>query len=477
MKRICCCLLAALLLVQSACALAIASRYGEAFTLAGEGSIVPIPAAYEVYTTVKYLGDAGFMNHPGDLFVGPDGLIYIADTENNRVLKLSRDGEVLSIYTEAQGTALKMPRGVYVGGDGGIWIADTGNLRIAVLNADGSDRAQYTKPDSPLLENNFTFDVQKLYVAETGYIYALKGANLISLDQQNNFHGYLGAAEVGFSLSRFLIRIFGSRAQVERTVKQEPSTYSNFMIGADGMIYGLLTGTRQDQIRRLNSVGNNTYPKGVYGITFEGTNGNPAPPTLADVAVQANGILSVLDSTNGLIYQYDQEGNLLVVFGGLGEGGGLYQLPVSIAAGADGYLYVLDYTLGSMTVLRPTHFIQQVHQAVTLHGEGRYDEALTHWREVLRMDANYMLAHQGVAKILGKQDDWSGALAEYTLAGDKDGYSEAFGEYRQQVFRDNFLPVVLIAAAIVFAAGKLLFFARRRARIWAKDVQMGGDLS
>ena len=207
MKRFCACLLTALLMMSSA----FAAVGVDAFVADKDENYIPIPAAYEVYTTFKNLDDYGFMNHPEDIFIGKDNLLYVADTENNRVLVMNREGVVLEEITEACGKKLSKPRGVYVGDDLSIWIADTGNLRLATLNADRTDRKAYGKPDSALLENSFTFDVQKLFVANTGYIYVLKGANLIAIDEANNFRGYLGADDVGFSLSRTLIRIFGSK--------------------------------------------------------------------------------------------------------------------------------------------------------------------------------------------------------------------------------------------------------------------------
>ena len=250
-------------------------------------SFIPIPAAYEVYTTIKNLGESGFMNHPEDLFLAPDDTVYVADGDNNRVLQMTRDGQVLREITEGCGAKLKKPRGVYVHPDGSIWIADTGNLRIVTLNADLTDRKVYVKPESSLLGANFTFDVQKIFVANTGYIYALKGANLIAMDEANNFRGYLGADKVGFSLSRFLIRLFGSKSQVERTVKQEPASYSNFYIGADNMIYGILSNKNTAQIRKLNSVGTNTYPEETYGFVLpnhaSGAVSKVLEPTFADI--------------------------------------------------------------------------------------------------------------------------------------------------------------------------------------------------
>ena len=409
MKRFCACLLTALLMMSSA----FAAVGVDAFVADKDENYIPIPAAYEVYTTFKNLDDYGFMNHPEDIFIGKDNLLYVADTENNRVLVMNREGVVLEEITEACGKKLSKPRGVYVGDDLSIWIADTGNLRLATLNADRTDRKAYGKPDSALLENSFTFDVQKLFVANTGYIYVLKGANLIAIDEANNFRGYLGADDVGFSLSRTLIRMFGSKSQIERTVKQEPASYSNFYIGADNMIYGILSNKETAQIRKLNSVGNNTYETKKYGFTLEDKEGKPLHPTMADITVEANGIITVVDRITGLIYQYDQEGNLLCTFGGIGTVGGLFQIPVSIDHDSEGFLYVLDYNTGSITVFKPTHFIKLIHQAVTLHGEGRYAEALDYWQQALKIDSNYALAHQGVAKVMGKQENWEDALASY----------------------------------------------------------------
>ena len=443
-------------------------------------TFIPIPAAYEVYTTIKNLGDAGFMNHPEDIFIAPDDTVYVADGENNRVLQMTREGVVLREITQGCGMALKKPRGVYVHTDGSVWIADTGNLRIVTLNADLTDRKEYVRPDSTLLGENFTFDVQKIFVANTGYIYALKGANLLTLDESNQFRGYLGADKVGFSLSRFLIRLFGSKSQIERTVKQEPASYSNFFIGSDNMIYGILSNKNTAQIRKLNSVGTNTYPEETYGFTLPDTSAGATnkelEPTFADITVEDNGIITVVDRGTGLIYQYDQDGNLLCCFGGLGNTGGLFQIPISIDADSEGYLYVLDYQNNEITVFKPTHFIELVHEAVTLHGEGRYDEALVYWQEALEIDSNYALAHRGVAKIMGKQEDWGSALRSYELAGDREGYSEAFSEYRHEYFRQHFLLVVVAVVVIAFAAVKLLALAKRKADQWADDVQMGRGL-
>ena len=97
MKRFCACLLTALLMMSSA----FAAVGVDAFVADKDENYIPIPAAYEVYTTFKNLDDYGFMNHPEDIFIGKDNLLYVADTENNRVLVMNREGVVLEEITEA----------------------------------------------------------------------------------------------------------------------------------------------------------------------------------------------------------------------------------------------------------------------------------------------------------------------------------------------------------------------------------------
>ncbi len=60
MKRFCACLLTALLMMSSA----FAAVGVDAFVADKDENYIPIPAAYEVYTTFKNLDDYGFMNHP-----------------------------------------------------------------------------------------------------------------------------------------------------------------------------------------------------------------------------------------------------------------------------------------------------------------------------------------------------------------------------------------------------------------------------
>ncbi|MBW3625353.1 MAG: hypothetical protein KY468_18305 [Armatimonadetes bacterium] len=80
------------------------------------------------------------LNAPEAVAAGPDGSVYIADTGNHKVKRVSPDGRISTVAgTGAAGYALEgpaasvplnAPRGVAVDTDGALYIADTGNHRI-----------------------------------------------------------------------------------------------------------------------------------------------------------------------------------------------------------------------------------------------------------------------------------------------------------------------------------------------------------
>ena len=90
-------------------------------------------------------------------------------------------------------------------------------------------------------------------------------------------------------------------------------------------------------------------------------------PQFVDIAVDNNNILYTVDQNSGRIYQYDQEGNLLAVFGGTGSLKGRFESPVSLVVDANGRVYVLDSIQNAVHLFEPTEFIKHVHEAITLY--------------------------------------------------------------------------------------------------------------
>lgn len=449
------------------------------FVVDTSGDMLPIPETYKVTNVIRNLSgtDTGFKNAE-DIYIDFNDNIYVVDTGNNRVLKMDIKGNILLEVKSAFDINLNAPKGIYVDTDSNIWIADSGNQRIIVKTVDGRDFIQYKKPKEVTDSKGATFDVEKISVTNMGYIYALKGAYIMKMDMSNNFQGYMGAKNVDFSFTRFIIRTFGSEAQRKSTEALKPTAYNNFLIADDGNTYGVLSEGTSGQIRRLNSVGSNTYPELAYGFANYYKQGEllPEEPTFHDIAVDKMGIISVVDKNTGLIYQYDREGNLLTTFGGKGDKKGMFKTPVSIAVDSAGKLYVLDYSAGSVQVFAPTKFINLVHEAINLQLDGEYDQAKDVWEGILKIDSGYFIAHKGIGKIQFKEYKYEDSMDSYYLAEDSAGYSQAFSEFRHEIFRDYFFWIVLVIIAVMVAIGYIFVGIKRRADKWAFNIEMKGDL-
>lgn len=462
------------------------------FIADGDGQFIATPVTYDATRTIKNLGESEFfeegnssqqfLNKAEDIFIDHNNYIYIADTGNNRVIKMTRQGEVVLVITAANDASgkpvdLKEPRGVYVHQDNTIWIADTGNRRIVVVDEKGNSIREYGKPTSEVLGDDFTFDVEKIYVNNMGYIYALKGANIMRINSKNEFQGYMGATEVGFSLSRYLIRTFGSKEMRERSARLEPTAYNNFMIVSDGTIYGVLSAGSSGQIRRLNTTGDNTYPQQAFGYNiWEAGEYEPTRATFMDVAVSKDGMITVIDQNTCLIYQYDQEGNLLTTFGGKGNRAGRFVVAKSIATDSDGNLYVLDNSANNITVFEPTEFIDLIHTAINYQRDGKYDDAKSYWEEVLAIDANYVVAHNGIGKILYKEGAYQESMKDYKMGNYIAGYSSAFAEHRHNMFRKYFGWIVLALIVLLVAVVKGFSYLKKKADKWTYNIEMKGDI-
>ncbi len=105
-------------------------------------------------STRGFAGDGGeatqaLLDAPQGMGLAPDGVVLIADTENNLIRRVGTDGIITTVAGRfgeagfdgdggrATDTALNRPTDVLVGG-GGYWIADSANNRIRRVRPDGT---------------------------------------------------------------------------------------------------------------------------------------------------------------------------------------------------------------------------------------------------------------------------------------------------------------------------------------------------
>jgi RHS repeat-associated protein len=133
---------------------------GSVYIADGQSCIRRVDAAGIIHTfagqcrvPVGFSGDEGpatsaLLEFPQDVALGPDGSLYIADTDNNRIRRVDPSGIIHTVA--GNGTAsfsgdggpalqatLSSPTGVDVAPDGTIFIADVGNARIRRVGPDG----------------------------------------------------------------------------------------------------------------------------------------------------------------------------------------------------------------------------------------------------------------------------------------------------------------------------------------------------
>src|SRR6185369_8789734 len=95
--------------------------------------------AYGSFGTLASWRNAPQFNHPSGVFVHPSGNIYVADTLNQRVVVLDKDGLVLSTFgTQGKDNGqFNLPRFITMDHFGKIWVLDSGNSRVQVFSGLG----------------------------------------------------------------------------------------------------------------------------------------------------------------------------------------------------------------------------------------------------------------------------------------------------------------------------------------------------
>ena len=140
---------------------------------------------------------------------------------------------------------------------------------------------------------------------------------------------------------------------------------------------------------------------------------------------------------------------MLNVFGGEGEVSGFFTTPVSIVTDSAGSIYVADSSQNSVLRLTRTAFSSAVYQAQTAYDSGDYEEAYKLYSDAGRLDPNYSVLNNGIAKCLYKMDRIEEAADAYKSAGNREGVGDMNIELRSVFMKKYFGPICLAAALVI----------------------------
>mgnify|MGYP000103225207 FL=1 len=440
-----------LCLVMMAGMTASAETPYKTYTVDGYGYVLETQSAYNPLAAITKVGETAFVS-PMDMAIGKDGNLYIADAGAHVILICSRDGEQVGSIGEG---VLQTPTGVYVTEDGTVYVADKDAKKVFVFDAQGNVTAEYGKPDSPIYGNSMDFKPTKVVANKTGTMYIICEGNMNGIVQLSpveggSFLGYFGTNYTSLSPFQMIQRVILTDAQRAQMLSNIPSTPTNLHIDDTGLIYTVTQGDKETSLKKLNIAGKNLLDSDPYYADL------PAAVTTGNY----NNIL-VADS-DGYIYEYNEDGELLFMFGGRDDGRqrvGLCNKVEAIAVDEDDRLYLLDSDKKQIHIFEPTEFTNLLHESLYLFSKGQYTQSKEPLSKVLQMNSMFDYANQAMGHAYLQEENYEQAMKYFRLAKSFEGYSDAFWEVRNIWIRNYLVAAVLAIAAVIvlIRGGKSLY--------------------
>lgn len=437
------------------------------------GEAVNAPNAYLCSRVIRGR-DLGVGDFSGisDLYV--NGNVYISDTGNNRIVILDADYALVRVLSEVvengAATPLSSPSSVFLA-DGLLYICDTGNARVIAVDENDRVVKYFYKPDSDLLTEDFSFKPSKVVVNSAGSVYiAASGVyqGLLHYEGDGSFIEFFGANKVEVTaevvIKSMWMNIF-SDEQRESLVRTVPTEYAGIFIDSEDMIYTTTVTASTSQVKRLNASGENIlmYPgssssllqKGYDRNNFgdqitEATRGTVNRSQIMDVVVDEDNVIATLDSKRGRVLLFDNEQNMLGIFGGSGTQDGYFTSASALGKNGTDYL-VSDSTRNSVTVFAQTQYMENIRCALRAYERGEYAESRAYWQSVLDANAGLSVAAKGVGRALLLEGDYTSAMRYLKMGDDRYYYSMALTRYRREFLRENSLWLIPLVAAVIAA--------------------------
>jgi len=421
----------------------------------------------ESMSVTKVIDNSNFLNQNNqrstyqfgelkDVFVYEDK-IFVSDATNNIIYELNTSYQLVDTFPkqdldeeEQSYYNLNQPNGLYAFDDK-LYVADTENQRIVVFDIYSKEIIMtISDPQDPTFDNRL-FKPLKITVDRTGRMFVIAldvFEGIMDFNSDGSFSRFYGTNVVTMSFFEALIYRFSSEEQRQKQALKLQTSFTNLDIDEYGYVYTVSRPDNENTIKKINFKGQdvlnrNGYVNPVGDVVYLSENqGGLGASNLVDVAVSPNGLMySVLDETRGRIFTYDNEGNLLYIYGELGDRSTMFSSPQSLAYYEDRVI-VVDSLNHSIIVFEPTNFGDLINQAISYYSQAKYSEAKILWEEVLALNSNYFLAYNGIGKSQLREGDYQSAIKNLKLGNDNYNYSKAFENARNEKL-DIYLPYML----------------------------------
>ena len=290
----------------------------------------------------------------------------------------------------------------------------------------------------------------------------------ISPQEGGSFLGYFGTNLTSVDLVTMIFRAVASDAQRAKMISNIPSTPDNLAIDEKGLIYTVTRGDNDGTLKRLNIAGANL----INGANLQGYyDDSPAA-----VAIGNHDNIYVA-SSQGYIYEYNNQGEPIYLFGGRDDGTqrvGLSTQVESIQVGKNDEIYVLDSDRRQIQVYKPSEFTQKLHNALYLYSKGRYTESREPLSDVLKMNSMFDYANRAMGRAYFQEENYDEALRYARLSKDHSGYSDAFWEIRNDWLKKNIVAAMVTIVLIIVLYKLLKFWDKKKGVLsglksgWAK---------
>ena len=439
------------------------------YTMDDQSEMVRTQDAYLPDRTITDLG----LSDPEDMIIDDNNQAYIVDTGNRRIVIFDLNTEKVVKVINKQTveskdfTGFDTPKGIFRTNEGEIYVADTGAKTVFRFTKDFEYVRRYDRPTAPIFADT-NYEPSKVAVDSGNNLYIVSEgvyAGIIQLANTGEFLGYFTSNKATLTPQQVFLKIIYTKEQQKKSAALNtlPSTFSNVYVDKKGTAYSVCMGKGGDLLKKHSTNGKNMFNGAII-----------SSDAFTDVTADDNGIIYASDS-KGFIWVYTNSGEVIFSLGEQAEDtdiSGLFSSLTTIAVDRDGNIWTADGKKGFLQSFTPTEYATTIFKALDEYENGDYDDALKDWNYVLQLNQMSVLAHNGVAKAYFNAEKYDKAMEHFEIAGNRDGYSDAFWEVRNKSIQ-KWLGTVLVILIILIALKVIIGFIDKNKIIKKKKRALG----